>query len=104
MMRSILSGAALALVLAVGAASSQPSGADTSGAPSGGGRSAMRQACIADIQKLCADTQPGGGRIMQCLRGHADQVSADCKSAMQSARAARREQRQSTPSAAPPAS
>jgi hypothetical protein len=53
-------------------------------------RKAMRQACMEDAHTLCADTQAGGGKLMQCLRAHKEQVSAPCKSAFQHLRDVRR--------------
>jgi len=44
-----------------------------------------RTACAADVQKLCAAVQPGGGRILACLKQHKDQVSDGCKSAVMAA-------------------
>lgn len=41
-----------------------------------------RAACDTDIQKLCAGVQPGGGRILSCLKQHKDQVSDVCKQAV----------------------
>jgi hypothetical protein len=41
-----------------------------------------RAACQADVAKLCSDIQPGGGRIVSCLRQKEAQVSASCKEAM----------------------
>src|SRR5690349_17829559 len=41
-----------------------------------------RAACASDVQKLCAGVQPGGGRILACLKQHKDQVSDTCKSAV----------------------
>jgi hypothetical protein len=40
---------------------------------------AMRTACAGDAQRLCAGVQPGGGRIVACLRAHKDSVSERCK-------------------------
>jgi len=33
---------------------------------------AIRAACAEDAKKLCAGVQPGGGRIVACLREHKD--------------------------------
>jgi Cysteine rich repeat len=46
----------------------------------------MRAACEADVAKLCAGVQPGGGRIMQCLAQHKGDVSDGCKQAIMKAR------------------
>jgi Cysteine rich repeat len=53
-------------------------------------RQAMRQACVEDARSLCAGSQPGGGKIMMCLRAHKDQVSDGCKAAAQHLRDVRR--------------
>lgn len=49
----------------------------------------LRAACAADAKALCADVEPGGGRILQCLKAKQDQVSKDCLSAIEDAQAAR---------------
>ena len=41
-----------------------------------------REACAADLQKLCPNVPEGGGRILACLKQHQDQVSAACKQAV----------------------
>jgi hypothetical protein len=41
-----------------------------------------RAACDTDIQKLCPGVPPGGGRILNCLKQHKDQVSDVCKQAV----------------------
>jgi hypothetical protein len=41
-----------------------------------------RAACAADVQKLCAGVQPGGGRIIACLKQHQAEVSDGCKQAI----------------------
>jgi hypothetical protein len=46
----------------------------------------LRAACQTDIQKLCAGVQPGGGRIIACLKEHKEEVSDGCKQAIQKAR------------------
>jgi phage host-nuclease inhibitor protein Gam len=42
---------------------------------------AIRAACAEDAQKLCAGVQPGGGRIVACLKAHKDSLSDQCKKA-----------------------
>ena len=42
---------------------------------------AIRAACTGDAQKFCAGVQPGGGRIMACLKEHKDSLSDGCKQA-----------------------
>jgi len=41
-----------------------------------------KEACEADAKKLCKDTKPGGGRIMQCLKEHEGELSSECKEQM----------------------
>jgi hypothetical protein len=43
---------------------------------------ALHAACDADIQKLCPGIQPGGGRILACLKQNKDAVSDTCKQAI----------------------
>jgi Cysteine rich repeat len=47
-----------------------------------GGSNDVRAACAQDVQKLCANVQPGGGRVIACLKQHQDQVSDTCKQAV----------------------
>ena len=42
---------------------------------------AIQAACAEDAQKLCAAVQPGGGRIVACLKEHKDALSDQCKQA-----------------------
>jgi hypothetical protein len=44
----------------------------------------QRGACGQDYQKYCTGTAPGGGRVVACLNGHRDQLSAACKKAIDS--------------------
>jgi hypothetical protein len=36
-------------------------------------------ACEADAEKLCKGVQPGGGRLLGCLRSHTSDLSPGCK-------------------------
>ena len=40
------------------------------------------QACDADVQKFCKDVKPGHGRIVNCLRDHEKELSAECRAKM----------------------
>jgi len=51
----------------------------------------LRRACAADLAKYCAGDQRGRER-RDCLQTHLDQLSADCKAAVQ-ARGERRRRR-----------
>jgi len=42
---------------------------------------ALREACSDDAQRLCAGVQPGGGRIVACLKEHKDSLSDRCRQA-----------------------
>lgn len=65
------------------------------------GREAVRAACKADVQALCAGIEPGGGRIMACMRQNRDKVSAGCQEAFRAAREARKSQKGSQVPALP---
>src|ERR1700735_3856571 len=45
----------------------------------------LRVGCTDDAQKYCANVEPGGGRILQCLKDHKDGLSDKCKQAAQQA-------------------
>ncbi len=55
--------------------------------PPPGGPGRPREACKGDVQKLCSDVKPGGGRIIVCLNDHKDQLSQACSDAIAKARA-----------------
>jgi len=67
------------------------------------GRGRAREACKADLAQFCPDAQPGGGRLMACMRAHKDELSDGCKAALAAARAARGDGRdQGAPSVSAP--
>jgi cysteine rich repeat protein len=51
----------------------------------GADRGALRAACTADAKRLCAEVQPGGGRIVQCLRARDKELSSACRDALAAA-------------------
>ena len=82
----------LALAAAAPALAQDPMShvADVGGAAGGhaGHRGAMK-ACQSDRQTYCGSVEKGGGRVMQCMKQHASQLSPGCKSALQTMRAER---------------
>lgn len=50
--------------------------------PSSAERATIRQACQADFLSRCPGVQPGGAQALQCLQGHAPELSAGCRSAL----------------------
>ncbi len=44
--------------------------------------SALRSACSDDVQKLCPNVKPGGGRIKDCMVAHKDELSPTCRDAL----------------------
>ena len=98
MRRNIAIAIAAALLLSLTPALSQPQAPvspQQAATPPGGAelkaaRKAMRQACLEDIRALCAGSEPGGGKVLMCLRSHRNQVSEGCKAATQHLREVRR--------------
>jgi hypothetical protein len=43
---------------------------------------ALRNYCKADIERLCPNVQPGGGRIKDCLMANQDQMTVGCAKAL----------------------
>jgi hypothetical protein len=40
------------------------------------------EACKSDANKFCKQVKPGGGRILQCLKQHENELAPDCKAKM----------------------
>jgi len=45
----------------------------------------LKKACAADYQSLCSGVQPGGGRIIACLKQNSAKLSPDCQQALMAA-------------------
>jgi hypothetical protein len=43
--------------------------------------------CKADVARLCPGVQPGGGRIIGCLKAHKEEMSIGCGKALQAMKA-----------------
>ncbi len=41
----------------------------------------LRKACRQDMQKYCHGVLPIGGRLVKCMKAHAEQLSDPCKEA-----------------------
>ena len=54
-----------------------------------------QQACTGDMEKFCKDVQPGGGRILKCLREHAQELSPACSHAIDKSKGEVQEKQQS---------
>ena len=68
-MKMVLSAFCLALGLSAGVAFAQTA--------------AEREACQADFEKYCAGVQPGGGRVVECLSKHLNQLTPQCKTVVE---------------------
>lgn len=44
---------------------------------------ALRTYCKADVERLCANVQPGEGRIKACLMANKESMSVGCAQALQ---------------------
>lgn len=51
-------------------------------AAAGTGHTRDKRSCAADVKKLCADVQPGGGAIVNCLKEHTAELSSECKASI----------------------
>jgi len=43
---------------------------------------ALMRYCKPDIERLCAGVEPGGGRIIKCLKAHKEEMSVGCAQAL----------------------
>jgi Golgi apparatus protein 1 len=43
----------------------------------------VSRSCSGDAEKLCPETQPGDGRLLECLESKSDKVSSGCKKAVE---------------------
>lgn len=85
-MRSVAFGATVALSPLVFAQGSPPAPPAGSGGGDSGARMAkVREACRPDVERLCKDVKPGGGRIRECLKAHESELSDTCKAAIKDA-------------------
>lgn len=55
------------------------------GSPAAFAKKAHTWACADAVKEFCGDVQPGGNRILQCLKGHESQLSPACVTASQKA-------------------
>lgn len=62
------------------------SGAALAQTLSGAQAQTVRAACETDIRTTCPGVQPGGGRILQCIKANPDKISQPCKDALAAAK------------------
>lgn len=43
----------------------------------------VARSCSGDAAKFCPETQPGDGRLLECLESKSDKVSSGCKKAVE---------------------
>jgi hypothetical protein len=49
----------------------------------------LRTYCMSDIERLCKGIEPGGGRIIRCLKANKKEMSVGCAQALQKLKAKR---------------
>jgi hypothetical protein len=54
-----------------------------------------QQACAGDMEKFCKDVQPGGGRILKCLKEHMKELSSACRQITEKTKEAVQEEKRS---------
>ncbi len=50
-------------------------------------QAAAMKYCKADFERLCPGVQPGGGRVIACLKAHKEEISIGCGKALQAMKA-----------------
>jgi hypothetical protein len=50
----------------------------------------IRRYCVSDIERLCKGIEPGGGRILKCLKAHKKEMTVGCAQALQKLKAHKR--------------
>lgn len=85
--------AALLALFALAAHSAGSAAAPASAASAAGGdrpAARMSAACRDDALRLCANVEPGAGRVAACMRDKRSELSTDCKRDLKTMRAERR--------------
>ncbi len=47
----------------------------------------LKTYCMSDIKRLCKGIEPGGGRVLQCLKANKKGMSVGCAQALQKLKA-----------------
>lgn len=47
----------------------------------------IRTYCMSDLKRLCKGIEPGGGRLIHCLKNHKKEMSVGCAQALQKLKA-----------------
>ncbi|MGH6842283.1 MAG: cysteine rich repeat-containing protein [Methylocella sp.] len=47
----------------------------------------LKTYCMSDIERLCKGIEPGGGRILKCLKANEKEMSVGCAQALQKLKA-----------------
>ena len=53
------------------------------------GMADIKTYCVSDIERLCKGVEPGGGRILKCLKANKKEMSVGCAQALQKLKAKR---------------
>jgi hypothetical protein len=50
----------------------------------------LKTYCMSDIERLCKGIEPGGGRILKCLKSNKKEMTVGCAQALQKLKARKR--------------